>query len=268
MTEQELQTIFESEFSWENWRKVMDFVFPEFDFSAQKIEIDQFTKAAESRIEGFYQHASAALNDGIVLNLFEVRLTESVNLPRNVKQMRSFIAGDAIANTQASVAVFYSPDKSKWRFTLAVKQLDDQARIVDKKPDSYTYVFGVNEKGRTAASRFAKLAKEPNKKLADLEAAFSVTALSKKFFDQYKAIYERFVTDIVENPSKLSLFKGEDREKAARDFVKKMMGRMVFLYFLQKKGWMGCETRWSAGNENFMHELFDDAPKDLSLIHI
>ena len=61
MTEQELQTIFESEFSWENWRKVMDFVFPEFDFSAQKIEIDQFTKAAESRIEGFYQHASACL---------------------------------------------------------------------------------------------------------------------------------------------------------------------------------------------------------------
>ncbi len=262
MTKDDLKQIFESPFDWDNWRKVMDFVFPEFNFSAQKIPVDQFTKAAEEHITGFFHHGSTPLADHVSLNLYEVGVKGSVNLSRNVKGIRKFIANEAIANTQASIAVFYSPDRSKWRFTLAVKQLDENFKQTDRKPESYTYVFGVNEKGRTAASRFAKLANEENKKLADLEAAFSVTALSKKFFEQYKAIYGRFVSDIVQNPSKLSLFKNDDQEKGARDFVKKMMGRMVFLYFLQKKGWMGCQTRWSAGNENFMHDLFNEAPED------
>ena len=50
---------------------------------------------------------------------------------------------------------------------------------------------------------------------------------------------------------------GED-EKKVRDYIKKMMGRIVFLYFLQSKGWLG-------GNLHYMHDLFygaDDAVKE------
>ncbi len=267
MTKQELQQVFESPFEWGNWRKVMDFVFPEFQFSAQKIPIDQFTKAAEERIKGFYHHGASQLNDNVSLNLYEVELKGSVNLPRNVKGIRKFIAAEAIANTQASIAVFYSPDKTKWRFTLALKHLDENFKEVDKKPESFTYVFGDAEKGRTAAEQFFKLAKAESKSLKDLEEAFSVERLSREFFTQYKAIYEQFVTDIIQNKSKINLFRAtsqELQEKASRDFVKKMMGRIVFLYFLQKKGWMGCKTRWKGGDEQFMKHLFEAADKNSS----
>lgn len=262
MTEIELKEIFESDFSWDKWRKVMDFVFPEFEFSSVKVPIDKFTKAAENSIKGFYQHGSLSLEDGVTLSLFETELFESVNIPRNVKGIRKFIAEEAIANTQASIAVFYSEDKSKWRFTLAIKKLDEESKEKDHKPDSFTYVFGQGEKGRTAADRFVKLAGIKEKKLADLEEAFSVEALSKKFFVQYTSVYKEFVDNITNNPSRISLFKGNDPEKKARDFVKKMMGRIVFLYFLQKKGWMGCKSKWTEGNGQFMLDLFNSAPKD------
>lgn len=267
MTKQELQEIFEDPFNWDNWRKVMDFVFPEFQFSAQKVPVDQFTKAAEEKIEGFYHHGSTSLTDHISLNLYEVALNESVNLPRNVKEIRKFIASEAIANTQASVAVFYSPDLSKWRFTLAIKQLDENFKETDRKPESYTYVFGEGERGRTAAERFYDLSKIENKKLKDLEEAFSVEKLSKKFFTQYKEVYLEFVDNIKDNPSRLNLFQAgtkEEQEKLARDFVKKMMGRIVFLYFLQKKGWMGCKSKWQEGEDRFMQKLFEAAPQDSS----
>src|SRR5207253_7789501 len=125
---------------------------------------------------------------------------------------------------------------TKWRFSLVVKEFTGSNKIFDKKPDSYTYVFGVGEKGRTASERFLKLADNNNKTLKDLEEAFSVEALSKKFFKEYKDIYKQFVKDIIKNPSRLALFKENTeakQEKSARDFVKKMMGRIVFLYFLQ-----------------------------------
>ncbi|MEH6514229.1 MAG: TaqI-like C-terminal specificity domain-containing protein, partial [Maribacter arcticus] len=43
-----------------------------------------------------------------------------------------------------------------------------------------------------------------------------------------------------------------------RDFTKKLLGRIVFLHFLQKKGWMGCPDKnsWGSGDKKFMQNLF------------
>lgn len=47
-------------------------------------------------------------------------------------------------------------------------------------------------------------------------------------------------------------------DKRVRDYVKKLLGRIVFLHFLQKKGWLGvlpgCE--WNTGSKDFMYDLF------------
>lgn len=85
--------------------------------------------------------------------------------------------------------------------------------------------------------------------------AFGVEPLSKEFFDQYREHYadlveyisgKRFIKKggkFVEEKTKNAngafkdAFSGDD--KLVRDYVKKMMGRLVFLHFLQKKGWLG-----------------------------
>ncbi|GAI39138.1 unnamed protein product, partial [marine sediment metagenome] len=43
------------------------------------------------------------------------------------------------------------------------------------------------------------------------------------------------------------------------DFSKKLLGQIVFLYFLQKKGWFGVarDADWGTGPKNFLRELFD-----------
>ncbi|GAF98108.1 unnamed protein product, partial [marine sediment metagenome] len=43
------------------------------------------------------------------------------------------------------------------------------------------------------------------------------------------------------------------------DFAKKLLGQVVFLYFLQKKGWFGVErdAEWGTGTKHFLRELFD-----------
>jgi adenine-specific DNA-methyltransferase len=46
-------------------------------------------------------------------------------------------------------------------------------------------------------------------------------------------------------------------EKQARDFCKRMMGRIVFLYFIQKKGWLAVPKtkQWGEGNPDYLFDL-------------
>ena len=45
----------------------------------------------------------------------------------------------------------------------------------------------------------------------------------------------------------------DHNEKKIRDYVKKMMGRITFLHFLQRKGWM-------CGDLNYMQNMFENSP--------
>ena len=60
----------------------------------------------------------------------------------------------------------------------------------------------------------------------------------------------------------LNLFFGDT--KAVRDFVKRMMGRIVFLYFIQKKGWLAVPKgkNWGEGNYDYLYQLYKETPKE------
>ncbi len=118
-------------------------------------------------------------------------------------------------------------------------------------------------------------------------ASFSIDVLSDKFFEGYKAIYEdiiEYVTGkrMVENGNKwkeqdngkpckeiMSEFDAfPDPEKAVRDYVKNLMGRLVFIQFLQKKGWMGVPAGdcWEGGDPEFLQNLFKKSDKKETFI--
>ena len=86
-------------------------------------------------------------------------------------------------------------------------------------------------------------------------------------FDGYKD-YEGFSTTLhpdsetkpFKNKEFQNLFGGN--EKAVRDFVKRMMGRIVFLYFIQKKGWLAVPKgkNWGEGNYDYLYQLYKETP--------
>ena len=67
--------------------------------------------------------------------------------------------------------------------------------------------------------------------------------------------YENFIQHLNGTAFKKTVFKSD--EKAIRDFTKKLLGRIVFLYFVQKKGWLGAsDTSYKDGMINFMKSFF------------
>ena len=109
------------------------------------------------------------------------------------------------------------------------------------------------------------------------QKSFSIDVISDLFFDEYKTQYEDIIEYITgKRIEKVGgkwkeVKKGEpcqaimqgfgvfhNPEKMVRDYVKKLMGRLVFIQFLQKKRWMGCPAgeAWGNGDEDFLQNVF------------
>jgi len=194
--------------------------------------------------------------------VYEVTLAQGIILERNRVGLRNLLR-KYWKDIDAAFIVYQNTDSKKWRFTY-VSELtgyDSEGEFVKIKtePKRYTYVLGEGESTRTAAERFALIAKKANQAtLVDVKEAFSVEKLSKAFFDEYKKHYDIFCDFMVSKPNiRQAIFNGD--EKGIRDFNKKLLGRIVFLYFIQKKGWLGVPvaSKWGEGNFNFIADLFD-----------
>ena len=230
------------------------------------------------------------------IGIYEVILRSNVNLNRNRVGLRDLMK-ILVGQQPAIMVVFVQGDK--WRFSYISKRKirNKETNTVEDKetaPKRYTYLFGKGEKASTASIRFDRLIQKQQGNLYqfltlnDFEEAFSVEKLSKEFFAQYKEIYDDFVEFItgkryikkgskwVETQNHKAHFQlrnyFNNDEKQARDFFKRMMGRIVFLYFIQKKGWLACPMKseklktknesgidWGQGDQDFMFNLYKNA---------
>lgn len=194
--------------------------------------------------------------------LLDVTLDDSKNIERSRVNIQQLIRS-IMDYRQHLMIIFHYEDVTnrQWRFSYAYKGDSLKDTTSAKR---YTYVFGRDYRGRTAAERFEVLSKSPRRD-EDFEKAFSVAALSDEFFDKYRDIYADFVQYITgkryekvknkweevkkdePNTEIFSQFNNDD--KRVRDYIKKMLGRLTFLCFLQRKGWMN-------NDRNFLQNLY------------
>ena len=216
------------------------------------------------------------------IHLFDVTVSDHVRMARNRVSLQLIIR-DILKSKSGSAGAFMvfryeDSRRHEWRFSFCYKAHEDEKSTDAKR---FTFLFGPNHSCRTAAENFLNLfqqnAEGQRVKVEHIREAFSVEALSKEFFDKYREHYARFVlhatgkryvkqankweerTEHAPDEAIMQAFGGD--EKRVRDYVKKLLGRIVFLHFLQKKGWMGVPNggRWGEGKFRFMYKLFEEA---------
>ena len=208
------------------------------------------------------------LEDGTVVRCFEIQLQPKVSVEHSRVGIQHYvrkllIAGQAVLiNFIPTKTDGHIDDSRPWRLTLVAKDtalVDGHIENRPTNPKRYTYLLGHGQACRTAAERFETLFKQPRLDFTTLIQAFEVEALSKEFFKEYRRHYYAFIDYLNKSAFRASVFNGD--EKAIRDWTKKLLGRIVFLYFVQKKGWLGARTTDYADgnthfNTNFLTELF------------
>ena len=272
------RSIIESRYNRQNWQALLHDIF------GSRIKFWN-TPSAVSTNSQFAKQAlwlgTITLSDEQTISVYEVELSDTVDIERNRRGIRDMLLTTWRNNGNAGAFMFcYRKNESVLRFSYVSEAwtfADDgtyQKESTDAK--RFTYLLGEGHRSRTAIQQFEKL-KASSQKLKDLTKAFSVEAVSDMFFDEYKKNYEDIIQFITGKRMVKVANKWEEQvkndpceyimqefatfanpEKAVRDYVKKLMGRLVFLQFLQKKGWLGVRAGepWGTGDSEFIQNLF------------
>lgn len=257
-----LQQKLNQPYTTENWREIVQHVFP----NVQIFNPPQVIPVSNDKVETFRQLGNVTLQDGKTLALFELKLKPNVNILRNRVELNTIVSQYIDQERTHGVLSIFEQGTDDYRFTFSARATEydeDSGDFNTKKTDTkrYTYVLGRNESCKTPAARFAELAdKKATTNIQSIQDAFSVEKLSKEFFKEYKVHYQKMVDYLLATDAyKRGIFHGD--EKAVRDFVKLLMGRLVFIQFVQKKRWMGVPADiagWHDGPVNFLYQGFLD----------
>lgn len=159
------------------------------------------------------------------------------------------------SNADAAIIAFFTDGDTKWRlsFVRLEYELKIENGMVKTKENltpakRFSYLVGVDEPCHTAISRFFRFINDdPNinaPSLDDIEDAFSVERVTKEFFELYCEKFHQLREALEANED--FVIEAEQHNFTSAQFAKKLMGQIVFLYFLQKKGWLGVSA-WPKG---------------------
>lgn len=204
--------------------------------------------------------------DKNVIDVLTVNVKKDITLERARTLQRNFIARHLKQrNHQAALVAFYTEEYDDWRFSLVKMDFNlNKAKIeIELSPAKrYSFLVGSNERSHTAQSQFQKILSEnQNPTLDELEQAFNIETVTKEFFFEYRELFIRTKLEldkVLKNDLKLKT-EFELKNVNSVDFSKKLLGQIIFLYFLQKKGWFGVErdSDWGTGSKKFLRELLD-----------
>lgn len=272
------RSVIESKYNRQNWQALLYDIFRnkvKFWQQPQPVPVDK-DMAKRALYTG-----KITLPDGHVIAIYEVELSDSVIIERNRAGIRNLLLSSWRGMGCSGAFMFcFRQNEAVLRFSYVSESFAfaEDGSLTKESTDTkrFTYLLGEGHRSRTAIMQFENL-KKSALNLKAITKAFSVEALSDLFFKEYKKQYEDIIEFITgkrmikvankwkeqvtgqpcrEIMQEFSQF--PDAEKAVRDYVKKLMGRLVFIQFLQKKGWMGCSAgeSWNDGDKEFVQNLF------------
>jgi len=238
-TKDDLRQIFQQSFNMNDWQQMLRHYFLATELRAEPERIN----GTPDDEKGYYLGVLTP-PDGYRIGLFYYQIQRGnvarkrVGLRNLVHQFIHHTKGDF----DAALVVFDS-NESVWRLSF-ICDIQGEATA----PKRFSYVFGESDNYyNTPVGRFDSLQRN-GISFENIKDAFSVERLNKDFFNGYKKWYLKFLEYL------------KDDTKENRDYVKKLLGRLVFLQFLQKKGWMGVPANqqgWNGGDKFYLNHLIE-----------
>lgn len=244
-----IENILHSSYNIKDYVEFVQEIFPNIHLVAPEKFNKEFSNFS-SHIEGSVHVGTFQTPDKKKIIIMAVQLKNAGYVENSRSTQRSY-AKKLIENGNADAAfiAFYTEGEPKWRLSLV--RLDYEIKIENgrlKTAESltpakrYSYLVGKDEPCHTAISRFERfitdsIVSSEHPTLDDLEEAFSVEKVTDEFFNLYCEKFHQLREQLELNED--FRIEAEQHNFTSAQFAKKLMGQIVFLYFLQKKGWLG-----------------------------
>ncbi len=211
--------------------------------------------------------------DGNKIDVLIVQLKKETSLERARTMQRNFIAWYLKRSRSyikdAALVAFVAPNQDDWRFSLVKLEYDlkkdERGKVKIKRELTparrWSFLVGEHENTHTARKQLLPLLEKEKLSLDEIENAFDIEVVTKEFFKKYRELYHRVKEKLDKAIEENKLVEKDFKKKGVdtSDFAKKLLGQIVFLYFLQKKGWFGVarDAEWGTGPKNFLRQLFE-----------
>ena len=212
-------------------------------------------------VGGYYHIGNYMSDEGVKVAIISVSLHKGDTVERARGIQRSFVKKLLdVNNCQVALVAFYTghetdkikpeeavikKDLEKWR--LSFIRLDyefSKGKVSEKLTPAkrYSYLVGKGEPCNTAKQRLFPIFRDDdnNPGLDDLEEAFSVEKVTNEFFQLYCEKFHELREYLESNDDFMQ--EAQLRNFTSEQFAKKLLGQIVFLYFIQKKGWLGVDA--------------------------
>lgn len=254
-------------------------------------------QAFREKVSSYERICQFTTADNKILDILIVNLKRDTTLERGRTGLRNFAAdylqSDRGLGKAAVLIAYVSDSKTDWRFSYVTLETELKQNEKGKFKEEvtnitparrYSFLVGKAEDSHTAQKQFLELLETKQKPtLKQIEDAFNIEKVTKEFFERYKNLFEKLrdaINQICQDDEtirdefiskgmyafakdekgsdKLDENKNKIKEPYTDDFAKKLLGQIVFLYFLQKKGWFGVERGkdWGSGDKHFLRNLF------------
>ena len=228
--------IIESKYNREAWQQLLHDIFlNNVSFWRSPKEVKANSRLAKSALN----LGKISLSDGEALAIYEVELSDKVDIERNRAGIRDMLTKDWRDMGYAGAFLFcYRKNESVLRFSYVSETWGFNRNGVYEKLSThtkrYTYLLGEGRGCRTAIEQFGAL-KNSKLALSDVTAAFSVEALTKQF---YKDLYEWYQWAVdpasgVYFPNNTSI-EADDREDIETKIIR-LITRIMFVWFIKQK---------------------------------
>ena len=269
--QQLIQQIFTQPFELERYRHFVRNLLNHYEERSGHYTGNYIPDAFKQHINQYWRIGKYVDPDGNELDLQVVEVKSLTKLERARSALRNFAVNRLKQfEKESSLIAFYAQDDkgADWRFSFVKIEheayKDDKGKVKLKQEltpaKRHSFLVGVHENSHTACKQLLPVLTMDyaDPRIEEIEAAFSIEKVTEEFFDQYKALFQK----LAEKLKKQDFFKHAseaETDQAVSRFAKKLLGQIVFLYFLQKKGWLGATKgkKWGEGSKSFMRERYD-----------
>ena len=259
-----IETTFNNPFNQETYEEFLTELFNEPKYEEEDIsyEID---KGFEEYIEEVYNYGDYTDVNEEILKLYVVKLKKTTSLERARTMQRNFIAKLLSNEWEDNALVAFYDDNKDWRFSF-IKidyDVDENGNTIKKLSPAkrHSYLVGPTQSNHTCQKQFLNLIKYDDITINQIIEKFEVENVTDEFFEQYKELFHMLTESIEKTKEKDPIIQEEFNNKKIKssDFAKKILGQIVFLYFIQKKGWLGvpAEGKWGEGPKDFLRQLYN-----------
>ncbi len=134
------------------------------------------------------------------------------------------------------LAVFHAPDEDIWHLVTPYEEGTDN--ITTGRPVLRRYTLGEGETHRTVANALSSMDASEGRLAERIDEAFRVKPVTEDFYRNYKSAFDMLSQELRNEGMEI-----EDADRYAHT----TLNRLMFFYYLQKKGWIGDRkdfVRW------------------------